>query len=97
MVETQSKRLKVKSSVRKIIRLIDVQGCAMWEPKVLNDLAWKLVIEINRNWELKASIENMNRYFKKFWISLLKPLFNVVKFNNKIFLRNVFHLICVVF
>jgi len=42
MVETQSKRLKVKSSVRKIIRLIDVQGCAMWEPKVLNDLAWKI-------------------------------------------------------
>jgi len=42
MVETQSKRLKVKSSARKIIRLIDVQGCAMWEPKVLNDLAWKI-------------------------------------------------------
>lgn len=45
MFETQSKRLKVKSPVGKIIRLIDVQGCAMWEPKVLNNLASKLKVK----------------------------------------------------
>jgi len=56
MVETQSKRLKVKSSARKIIRLIDVQGCAMWEPKVLNHLAWKFVRCKSNNGKFRLSV-----------------------------------------
>jgi len=50
--------------VRKIIRLIDVQGCAMWEPKVLNDLAWK--------------IYSCNRNIGEFYIPVLKIYTNII-------------------